>query len=127
MASIQVFDPRKINFAHWLSLESTNDGQKRFLAIEDGVRESTQSWREVLLKLKSRGMNVPQLAIGDGAMGFWAAMDGSISSDTSSALLGTQKQLNILNSLPKSSQPKAKEAIHEIWQAETINQCGESL
>ncbi len=50
-------------------------GQKRFLAIEDGVRESTQSWREVLLKLKSRGMNVPQLAIGDGAMGFWAAMD----------------------------------------------------
>ena len=50
-------------------------GQKQFLAIEDGVRESTQSWREVLLKLKSRGMNVPQLAIGDGAMGFWAAMD----------------------------------------------------
>ena len=46
-------------------------GEKRFLAIEDGVRESTQSWREVLLKLKSRGMNVPKLAIGDGAMGFW--------------------------------------------------------
>ncbi len=45
-------------------------GQKRLLAIEDGVRESTQSWREVLLKLKSRGMNVPALAIGDGAMGF---------------------------------------------------------
>ena len=50
-------------------------GQKRFLAIEDGVRESTQSWREVLLKLKSRGMNVPELAIGDGAMGFWAALE----------------------------------------------------
>ena len=47
-------------------------GQKQFLAIEDGIRESTQSWREVLLKLKSRGMNVPQLAIGDGALGFWA-------------------------------------------------------
>jgi len=45
-------------------------GQKQFLAIEDGIRESTQSWREVLLKLKSRGMNVPQLAIGDGALGF---------------------------------------------------------
>ena len=42
-------------------------GEKRFLAIEDGVRESTQSWREVLLKLKSRGMNIPELAIGDGA------------------------------------------------------------
>ena len=50
-------------------------GEKRFLAIEDGVRESTQSWREVLLKLKSRGMNVPELAIGDGAMGFWAALE----------------------------------------------------
>jgi len=47
----------------------TARGQKRFLAIEDGVRESTQSWREVLLNLKSRGMNVPKLAIGDGAMG----------------------------------------------------------
>ena len=44
-------------------------GQKRFLAIDDGMRESTQSWREVLLKLKSRGMNVPKLAIGDGAIG----------------------------------------------------------
>ncbi len=47
-------------------------GEKRFLAIEDGVRESTQSWREVLLGLKARGLNSPKLAIGDGAMGFWA-------------------------------------------------------
>ena len=46
-------------------------GEKHLLAIEDGARESTQSWREVLLKLKSRGMNTPRLAIGDGAMGFW--------------------------------------------------------
>jgi len=50
-------------------------GEKHFLAIEDGVRESTQSWREVLLSLKSRGMNVPKLAIGDGAMGFWSALE----------------------------------------------------
>ena len=50
-------------------------GEKHFLAIEDGGRESTQSWREVLLKLKSRGMNVPELAIGDGAMDFWAALE----------------------------------------------------
>ncbi|MCU7887782.1 MAG: transposase [Candidatus Thiodiazotropha sp. (ex Lucinoma aequizonata)] len=50
-------------------------GEKYFLAIEDGVRESTQSWREVFLKLKSRGMNVPEPAIGDGAMGFWAALE----------------------------------------------------
>ncbi|MCU7881605.1 MAG: transposase [Candidatus Thiodiazotropha sp. (ex Lucinoma aequizonata)] len=50
-------------------------GEKRFLAIEDGVRKPTQSWREVLLKLKSRGMNVPELAIADGAMGFLAVLD----------------------------------------------------
>ena len=50
-------------------------GEKHFLAIEDGVRESTQSWREVLLKLKARGMNTPELAIGDGAMGFWVALE----------------------------------------------------
>ncbi len=50
-------------------------GQKRFLSIEDGVRASTQSCREVLLKLKSRGMNIPELAICDGAMGFWAALE----------------------------------------------------
>lgn len=50
-------------------------GEKHFLAIEDGVRESTQSWREVLLGLKCRGMNTPKLAVGDGAMGFWAALE----------------------------------------------------
>ncbi|MBT5175796.1 MAG: IS256 family transposase, partial [Candidatus Marinimicrobia bacterium] len=93
-------------------------GQKQFLAIEDGVRESTQSWREVLLKLKNRGMNVPQLAIGDGAMGFWAAMD-EVYPQTRHQRCWVHKTANILNSLPKSSQPKAKEAIHQIWQAET--------
>ena len=50
-------------------------GEKHFLAIEDGVRESTQSWREVLLRLKSRGLNTARLAVGDGALGFWAALD----------------------------------------------------
>jgi putative transposase len=93
-------------------------GQKQFLAIEDGVRESTQSWREVLLKIKSRGMNVPQLAIGDGAMGFWAAMD-EVYPQTRQQRCWVHKTANILNSLPKSSQPKAKVAIHQIWQAET--------
>ena len=50
-----------------------DQGEKKFLTIEDGVRESTQSWREVLLDLKARGMNVPKLAVGDGALGFWSA------------------------------------------------------
>jgi transposase-like protein len=93
-------------------------GQKRFLAIEDGIRESTQSWREVLLKLKAQGMNVPRLAIGDGAMGFWAALE-EVYGETRQQRCWMHKTLNILNCLPKSSQAKAKQALHEIWQAET--------
>jgi transposase-like protein len=93
-------------------------GQKRFLAIEDGVRESTQSWREVLLKLQSRGMNTPKLAIGDGAMGFWAALD-EVYPDTRHQRCWMHKTGNVLNALPKSVQPKAKQALYGIWQAET--------
>ncbi|MBC8553697.1 MAG: IS256 family transposase [Candidatus Brocadiales bacterium] len=93
-------------------------GQKRFLAIEDGVRESTQSWREVLLKLKSRGMNVPELAIGDGAMGFWAALE-EVYPESRQQRCWMHKTLNVLNCLPKSVQAKAKQALHAIWQAET--------
>jgi transposase-like protein len=93
-------------------------GEKHFLAIEDGVRESTQSWREVLLKLKSRGMNVPQLAIGDGAMGFWAALE-EVYPQSRQQRCWMHKTMNVLNCLPKSLQPKAKQALHEIWQANT--------
>ena len=96
----------------------TARGKKRFLAIEDGVRESTQSWREVLLNLKDRGMNTPKLAIGDGAMGFWAAMD-EIYPTSRQQRCWQHKTMNVLNCLPKLSQPKAKAAIHDIWQAET--------
>jgi transposase-like protein len=93
-------------------------GEKHFLAIEDGVRESTQSWREVLLKLKSRGMNIPELAIGDGAMGFWAALE-EVYPETRQQRCWMHKTMNVLNCLPKSAQPKAKQALHNIWQAET--------
>ena len=82
-------------------------GEKHFLAIEDGVRESTQSWREVLMKLKSRGMNTPELAVGDGAMGFWAALE-EIYPDTRQQRCWMHKTGNVLNCLPKSMQPKAK-------------------
>lgn len=93
-------------------------GQKQFLAIEDGVRESTQSWREVLLNLKSRGMDAPKLAIGDGAMGFWAALD-EVCPTCRQQRCWQHKTMNVLNCLPKLSQPKAKSALHNIWQAET--------
>jgi len=93
-------------------------GEKHFLAIEDGVRESTQSWREVLLQLKSRGMHSPQVAIGDGAMGFWAALE-EIYPETRQQRCWMHKTMNVLNYLPKSTQGKAKQALHDIWQAET--------
>ena len=109
-------------------------GEKRFLAIEDDVRESTQSWREVLLKLKSRGMDIPELATGDGAMGFWAALEEVYPETRQQRCwmhttpwmeeVGRRrkpkpKTMNVLNCLPKSAQPKAKQALHNIWQAET--------
>lgn len=93
-------------------------GEKHFLAIEDGVRESTQSWREVLLKLKSRGMNSPKLAVGDGAMGFWAALD-EVYPDTGQQRCWMHKTMNVLNCLPKTAHVNAKQALHAIWQAET--------
>lgn len=93
-------------------------GQKHFLAIEDGQRESTQSWREVLLDLKSRGMNTPKLAIGDGAMGFWSALD-EVFPETGHQRCWMHKTGNILNHAPKSVQPKMKDALYDIWQADT--------
>lgn len=93
-------------------------GEKRFLAIEDGIRESTQSWREILLHLKARGMNAPKLGIGDGAMGFWAALD-EVYPGTRHQRCWMHKTGNVLNCVPKSVQPKVKSALYEIWQAET--------
>jgi putative transposase len=94
-------------------------GQKKLLAIEDGVRESKQSWRELLLQLKGRGLTIPpRLAVGDGALGFWAAL-GEIYPETRTQRCWVHKTANVLNYLPKSAQPKAKAALHEIWMAET--------
>jgi transposase-like protein len=94
-------------------------GQKRFLAIEDGVRESTQSWREVLLGLKARGLTEPpQLAVGDGALGFWAALE-EVFPSTRTQRCWVHKSANVLNYLPRSLQPKAKGLLHEIWMAPT--------
>ncbi len=90
-------------------------GEKRFLATEDGVRESTQSWREVLLAMKHRGFTRPaKLAVGDGAMGFWAALS-EVFPSTRPQRCWVHKTGNVLNYLPKSGQAKAKQGLHEIW------------
>ena len=94
-------------------------GEKHFLAIEDGVRESTQSWREVLLGMKQRGFTRPaKLAVGDGALGFWAALS-EVFPTTRTQRCWMHKTGNVLNYLPKSGQAKAKQGLHEIWMAET--------
>jgi len=96
----------------------TRQGKKEFLAIEDGYRESEQSWTEVLVDLKDRGFKSPKLAVGDGALGFWKA-SRKILGQTRSQRCWVHKTANILNNLPKHSQAKAKQYIHDIWMAET--------
>ena len=94
-------------------------GQKRFLAIEDGVRESKQSWLDVLRELKERGMKLaPHLAVGDGALGFWAAL-AEVFPTTRPQRCWVHKTANILNYLPKSLQARAKAGLHDIWMADT--------
>ena len=93
-------------------------GEKHFLAMEDGLRESTQSWREVLLNLQARGLHAPALAIGDGAMGFWAAVE-ELYPSTRQQRCWCHKTRNVLNALPQSVQPKAKQALQDIWGAGT--------
>jgi transposase-like protein len=93
-------------------------GEKQLLAIEDGIRESTQSWREVLLNLKARGLTAAALAIGDGALGFWAALE-EVFPSTGHQRCWCHKTQNVLNALPKSTQPKAKQALQDIWRAAT--------
>ena len=96
---------------------ATQEGKKELVALSDGYRESEASWKEVLLDLKSRGLKIdPHLAIGDGALGFWKALP-QVYGRTRSQRCWVHKTANILNKLPKSQQPKAKSALHEIWMA----------
>lgn len=98
---------------------ATADGKKELIAVLDGYRESKQSWRELLLDLKNRGLtSLPKLAVGDGALGFWAAL-GEVFPETREQRCWVHKTANVLNKMPKSVQPKAKSDIHEIWQAAT--------
>ena len=95
----------------------TEQGNKEFLAINDGYRESEQSWKEALEDLKSRGMNQPKLAIGDGALGFWKALQ-KVFGETRHQRCWVHKTNNILNKMPKGIQAKAKQLIQDIWMAE---------
>jgi transposase-like protein len=98
---------------------ATPEGRKELVGLTDGVRESAQSWRELLLDLKRRGLSIgPELAIADGALGFWQALE-QVWPQTRGQRCWVHKTANVLNKLPKSQQPKAKRALQEIWMAET--------
>jgi transposase-like protein len=98
---------------------ATPEGRKELVGFTDGARESAQDWRELLLDLKRRGLEVrPELTIADGALGFWKAA-GEIWPTTREQRCWVHKTANVLAKLPKSQQPKAKRALQEIWMAET--------
>jgi transposase-like protein len=100
-------------------LGPTPDGKKELLAMSDGYRESEQSWKELLLDLKHRGLTIdPKLAIGDGALGFWKALP-QVFGTTREQRCWVHKTANVLNKLPLLQHGKAKEALHQIWMAES--------
>jgi putative transposase len=98
---------------------ATAEGRKELIAVIDGVRESKQSWQELLLDLKQRGLTKPpKLAVGDGALGFWAALR-EVYPTTKEQRCWVHKTANVLNKMPKALQAKAKIDLHQIWLAET--------
>jgi transposase-like protein len=98
---------------------ATADGHKELIAIADGYRESEQSWQELLLDVKARGLAIdPKLATGDGALGFWKALP-QVFPTTRTQRCWVHKTANVLDKLPKRLQARAKEMLHEIWMADT--------
>jgi transposase-like protein len=92
------------------------DGRKEVLALEDGYRESTESWATLLRDLKQRGLPAPKLAVADGALGFWAALR-DVYPETEEQRCWVHKLANVLDKLPKRLQPRAKSHLHEIMRA----------
>jgi len=101
---------------------ATEDGEKELLAVHDGVRESEQSWKEVLLDLKERGLDVaPEAAVGDGALGFWKALP-KVFPTARTQRCWVHKMANVLNHFPRRMQPEVKQRLHDIWMAKTKKQ-----
>jgi transposase-like protein len=96
---------------------ATPEGRKELVGFQVGMRESAQSWRELLVDLKARGLGLaPALATGDGALGFWQALE-EVSPTTRHQRCTVHKTVNVLDKLPKSVQPAAKADLREIWTA----------
>ena len=96
---------------------ATPEGKKELVGFQVGLRESAQSWRELLVDLKARGLAIaPELATGDGALGFWTALE-EVFPTTRHQRCWVHKSANVLDKLPRSVQPAAKQDLREIWQA----------
>jgi putative transposase len=102
------------------------DGTKEVIALEDGYRESTESWLSLLRDLKKRGLRAPVLAVGDGALGFWAALR-EVFPDTREQRCWVHKIANVLDKLPRSVQRKAKPMLHEAMNAPTLVDCNKAM
>ena len=102
------------------------DGTKELVALADGYRESTESWAELLRDLKKRGMKPPELAVGDGALGFWGALR-DVFPKTRIQRDWVHKTMNVLDSMPKSVHARAKAAIHEITEAENKKEASKAI
>ena len=102
-------------------------GNKELVGLWDGFRESEQSWSELLLDLKSRGLEMgPKLAVGDGALGFWTALS-KVYGETRQQRCWVHKTANVLNKLPKTLQKQAKQRLHQIWMAEGREDAGKAF
>jgi putative transposase len=102
------------------------DGTKELIALEDGYRESKDSWAELLRDVTKRGMRAPEVAVGDGALGFWAAMR-DVWPTTREQRCWVHKIANVLDKLPKGVQPKAKSKLHEAMNAPTLADCNKAI
>ena len=119
MGSISIFDLNEDRPCMLVILGATEDGRKEFIGLHDGVRESKQSWKDFLQNLKSRGLVIdPSLAVGDGALGFWAAIEEEYPRCRHQRCW-VHKTANILDKMPKSVQPNAKRMIHEMYMSPT--------
>ena len=106
---------------------ATADGRKELIAVQDGHRESEQSWKEMLLSLQDRGLTVaPKLAVADGALGFWAAMR-KVWPNTREQRCCVHKTANVLDKMAKKVQPRAKEMLHDIWMAPTRDDANQAF
>jgi transposase-like protein len=98
---------------------ATQDGDKELIAINEGFRESEQSWLTLLRDVRARGLQIdPKLATGDGALGFWKALP-QVFPTTLAQRCWVHKTANVLDKLPKSLQPAAKDQVHQIWMSAT--------